>query len=223
MFSFFFIDLRLLFFLYKISKTRSYISVMEFWLTWVVLTIYKTLLCVWVPTCHVQRWRHWILVNFNPSQVDQPFLAATLTVDFKELWLLFYIWTAKHMQSWSICWGQVQFRASSIYLRNLLQMLISDRCTLSNLSLQNTLTATSTIINSHHTLITFLSIEQLCNHHVTLLCCIVSERVWPSYLTAVDITINIRQHNMIVARTSSIVIRVSPIVWLETFSFGFYH
>jgi hypothetical protein len=28
---------------------------------------------------------------------------------------------------------------------------------------------------------------------------------------------------MIVARTSSIVIRVSPIVWLETFSFGFYH
>lgn len=53
MFSFFFIDLRLLFFLYKISKTRSYISVVEIWLARVVLAIYKTLLSVWVSSCYV--------------------------------------------------------------------------------------------------------------------------------------------------------------------------
>jgi len=102
-------------------------------------------------------------------------------------------------------------------------MLITDLCTLSNLSLQNTLTAITTIINSHHPLVTLLSIEQLWYHDVTLFCWIIGEWVGSYNLTAVYVPIYIGQDNMIVASTSSVIIRVSSIVWLQTFPFRLDH
>ena len=54
MFSFFFIDLRLLFVLYiKVRKTRPYFSVVQFWLAGVVLTTHQALLGVRIPSRHV--------------------------------------------------------------------------------------------------------------------------------------------------------------------------
>ncbi len=78
-------------------------------------------------------------------------------------------------------------------------MLIPDLCALTNLPGQDTLATVTTVFNAHHTLVTLLSIEQLCNHNIALLCTVVRKRVRFTNLTAVYVPVDIREDNMVVA------------------------
>lgn len=78
-------------------------------------------------------------------------------------------------------------------------MLIPDLYALTNLPRQDTLATVATVLNAHHTLVTLLSIEQLCNHNVALLCTVVRKRVRFTNLTAVYVSVDIREDNMVVA------------------------
>lgn len=78
-------------------------------------------------------------------------------------------------------------------------MLIPDLCALTNLPGQYTLATVATVLDAHHTLVTLLSIQQLCNHNVALLCTVVRKRVRFTNLTAVYVSVDIREDNMVVA------------------------
>ena len=102
-------------------------------------------------------------------------------------------------------------------------MLISDLSTLTNLTGQNTLATVVTIFDAHHTLVTLFPIKKLRYHNVALLCTVVCKRIRFNNLATVNISVNIRQDNMVVTRTPAVVVRVSSIVRLQALPFWFDH
>jgi len=102
-------------------------------------------------------------------------------------------------------------------------VLVSDLSTLTNLTGQNTLTAVVTILDAHHTLVAFFPIKKFRYHNVALLCTVVRERIRFTNLATVYVSVDIWKDNMVVTRTSTIVVGVPPIVRLQALPFRFDH